>query len=142
MKPITTTKTSLDTNIVIYSHFLENKEKQAISRDLLSKHPFVSIQVVSEYLNTMKRLLKSIATKEDLMDLCSQWMLECMVQPIHISTLQSAKRLINRYDFQIFDSIIVASALEAGCEVLYSEDMQHNLRVEKQLTIINPFIYK
>ena len=141
MKPIIMTKKlSLDTNILIYSHFLDSKEKQTISRELLSTYPFVSAQVISEYLNVMKRLLKSTATKEEIMDLCSEWMLMCTVQPIHISTLQSAKRLITRYNFQIFDSIIVASALEAGCEALYSEDMQHNLQIDKQLTIINPFI--
>jgi predicted nucleic acid-binding protein len=54
--------------------------------------------------------------------------------------LQRAKGLIDRYDFQLFDSIIVASALEAGCDILYSEDLQHGLTVEKQLKIINPFI--
>ena len=141
MKPITmTNKISLDTNIIIYSHFLDNKEKRAISRKLLSEQPFVSTQVISEYLNVMKRLLKSTVTKEGLMDLCSEWMLECIVHSIHLSTLQSAKRLIKRYNFQIFDSIIVASALETECKIFYSEDMQHNLLVEKQLRIINPFI--
>jgi predicted nucleic acid-binding protein len=140
MKPTTTIKSSLDTNILIYNHFSENKEKRIISQSLISNNPFVSTQVISEYLNVMKRLLKSTAKKEDLMDLCSEWMLMCRVQPIHISTIQLAKRLIKRYDFQIFDSVIIASALEAGCEVLYSEDMQHNLKVEQQLTIINPFI--
>ncbi|MGB3590011.1 MAG: hypothetical protein WBA23_25925 [Tunicatimonas sp.] len=38
-----------------------------------------------------------------------------------------------------FDSIIVAEALEADCTALYSEDMQHNLLVEKQLRILDPF---
>ncbi|MDR2682516.1 MAG: PIN domain-containing protein [Dysgonamonadaceae bacterium] len=134
------TKIALDTNILIYGHFIDNKEKQTIARDLLSRQPFVSTQVISEYLNVMKRLLKSIATKEDLLDLCSQWMKGCTIHSIHIATIQTAKRLIARYDFQIFDSLIVASALETGCEILYSEDMQHNMLVERQLTIINPFI--
>jgi predicted nucleic acid-binding protein len=54
-------------------------------------------------------------------------------------TLEKALFLINRYDFQLFDSLIVASSLQAGCTILYSEDMQHNLLVENQLRIINPF---
>jgi predicted nucleic acid-binding protein len=45
-----------------------------------------------------------------------------------------------RYDFQVFDAIIVASALESGCQTLYSEDMQHEMKVSKQLSIINPFL--
>ena len=47
--------------------------------------------------------------------------------------------LVKRYDFQMFDALIVASALEANCTVLYSEDMHHDLLVEKQLRILNPF---
>jgi predicted nucleic acid-binding protein len=62
------------------------------------------------------------------------------ITPVQVSTLKHAQKLIDRYDFQIFDAIIVASALEAGCEVLYSEDFQHNLLVENQLRILNPFV--
>ena len=61
------------------------------------------------------------------------------IAPLEHSTIVLAKNLIDKYDFQIFDSIIVASALEANCEILYSEDMQHNLTVNNQLKIINPF---
>ena len=140
MKPIIMTKIALDTNILIYNHFLENERKRAISQELLLKSPFISTQTISEYLNTMKRLLKSVATKADLMDLCAEWMSQCVICPIDIATVKLAKQLIQRYDFQLFDSIIVASALEADCEILYSEDMQHNMKVNKQLKIFNPFL--
>ncbi|AOC54321.1 MAG: hypothetical protein IM503_05940 [Microcystis sp. M069S2] len=42
-------------------------------------------------------------------------------------------------DKVFFDSLILASALEAGCQILYSEDLQHGQRIENQLMIINPF---
>ena len=64
----------------------------------------------------------------------------CIIAPIDISTLDLAKILIDKYDFQIFDSIVIASAIEADCDTLYSEDMQHNMMVYNQLKIINPFI--
>jgi predicted nucleic acid-binding protein len=51
-----------------------------------------------------------------------------------------ARELVVRYDFQVFDSIVIASALQAGCEILYSEDFQHYFVVENQLTIINPYL--
>jgi len=51
-----------------------------------------------------------------------------------------ARELVVTYDFQVFDSIIVASALQAGCNILYSEDFQHYMIVENQLTIINPYL--
>jgi predicted nucleic acid-binding protein len=77
--------------------------------------------------------------KVDVMELCLLWMKQCIIHPVDVSTVEIARRLIRRYDFQIFDGIIVAAAIEAGCEVLYSEDMQHGLMVEKQMQIINPF---
>ena len=43
-----------------------------------------------------------------------------------------------RFDFSIYDGLIVASALEAGCGVLYTEDMQHGQKIE-ELVINNPF---
>jgi predicted nucleic acid-binding protein len=64
----------------------------------------------------------------------------CQIQAVDIITLQTAERLIQRYDFQIFDAIIVASALENGCQTLYSEDMQHKMVIDRKLSIINPFL--
>jgi len=40
----------------------------------------------------------------------------------------------------IYDSLIIASATEADCEILYAEDLQHNHLVENKLRIVNPFI--
>ncbi len=42
-------------------------------------------------------------------------------------------------DKVFFDSLILASALEAGCQILYSEDLQDGQRIENQLMIVNPF---
>jgi predicted nucleic acid-binding protein len=55
------------------------------------------------------------------------------------SVLVLAAQLVDRYGLQIFDPIIVAATLEAGCDILYSEDMHHGLQVDK-LMILNPFV--
>jgi predicted nucleic acid-binding protein len=47
--------------------------------------------------------------------------------------------LAERYQYSYFDSLILASALEAGCQILYSEDLQDGQRIENQLMIVNPF---
>jgi predicted nucleic acid-binding protein len=47
--------------------------------------------------------------------------------------------IAERYRFSFYDSIIVASALIAGCKTLYSEDLQHRQIIDKQLTVIDPF---
>jgi len=129
---------ALDTNILIYSHFRNDERKRTIAHELLSHYPIVSTQVVSEYLNVMKRLLS--IPKFELLELCALWMNECHIQIVEKSTINIAKQIVQRYDLQLFDSIIVATAIEADCKILYSEDMQHNMIINRQLTIINPFI--
>jgi predicted nucleic acid-binding protein len=129
---------ALDTNVLIYCHSNDELDKQKIATSLFAFYPVVSTQVLSEYLNVVKRTLK--LPKDEIMDICLQNIELCILQPISLATLRSAKNLIDRYDFQLFDSIVVAAALEANCHILYSEDLQHGLIVEKRLEIINPFL--
>ena len=138
MKPIITTKIALDTNVILYSHSVEDTQKRLIAQKLLTLYPIISGQVISEYLNVMKRLFP--ISKTDLMHTCAQWIKKCVIHPIDSFSIETAEYLIRKYDFQIFDGIIVASALNAGCDVLFSEDMQHELLIEKQMKIVNPFL--
>ncbi len=131
-------KISLDTNVLIYLYDSENEKKRQISESLLAIGPLVSTQVISEYLNVTRRLQK--LPKNDVLEKCSKVLSYCEIIPINHSTLDTALSLINRYDFQLFDSIIVAASLEASCNILYSEDLQHNQVVENRLTIVNPFL--
>jgi len=131
-------KIALDSNILIYNHSLECEDKKLIARNLFKENPVVSSQVVSEYINVIKRNLD--IPKIELMQLCSLWLEKCIVQPVVLTTIKLAQDLIIKYDFQIFDSIIISAALEADCDMIYSEDMQDGLVVENKIKIINPFI--
>ena len=71
----------------------------------------------------MKRFFRM--QKLELMQLCSLWLEKCSVQPVIFSTIKLAQYLIDKYDLQVFDGIIIAAALEADCDILYSEDMQN-----------------
>ena len=51
----------------------------------------------------------------------------------------AASELREAYSLSYWDSLIVASALEAGATVLYSEDMHHDLWINARLRVINPF---
>ena len=51
-----------------------------------------------------------------------------------------AIELKDKYNLQYYDALIIATALENHCNIIFSEDMQHNQIIENQLTIINPFI--
>jgi predicted nucleic acid-binding protein len=132
------TKIALDTNIIVYNHDKLNEYKQDMARTLISRSPSISVQVISEYLNVMKRIMR--IPKLELTDFCIQWMAKCSIHPVNVSTLKIAKHIIQCYDLQIFDSIIVASAIEANCEILYSEDMHHGLEVDGRLKVVNPFL--
>jgi predicted nucleic acid-binding protein len=129
---------ALDTNVLIYLHDNSSPAKREIAKNLLSENPHIPSQVVSEYINTCRRLLN--LSKEDLLIQTSGLLHGCSIIPVSSGTLLFAATLITKYKFQLFDAIIVAAALEGNCSILYSEDMQHNLTVEKTLTIINPFI--
>ena len=131
-------KCAIDTNILIYCHDENDIDKQRIARDLIVRSPIVCVQVVSEYISVLNRILK--ISKTQIINACMPNLKRCRIQTIDIETLQTAERLIQQYDFQLFDAIIVASALENDCQTLYSEDMQHNTKIDKQLSIINPFL--
>ena len=44
-----------------------------------------------------------------------------------------------KYHFSIWDALVISSALQGECSILYSEDMQHNQIIKNSLTILNPF---
>ena len=128
---------ALDTNILIYLYDTSNINKRTTSEGLLLKNPIISSQVVSGYLNVSKRLLK--ISKQNLLDKCLLVFGYCIITPVIFETLTLARELIIKYDFQMFDSIIIAAALQADCTILYSEDLQSNQLIESRLSIINPF---
>ena len=53
--------------------------------------------------------------------------------------MRKAIRIAERYRLSIWDAAIVASALLAECEALYTEDMQDGQVFEGRLTVVNPF---
>jgi len=128
---------ALDTNILVYGHS-GDEHKKRIGRSLLKTLPVISSQVISEYINVMRRVFKK--EKNVLIQTTALLLRGCNIRPVILSTVELAADLINRYDFQIFDGIIVASALEADCSVLYSADMQHGLVVDGKLKILNPYL--
>jgi len=129
-------KAFIDTNIVIYS-LGPNSVKAAISAPLFANHPVISTQVLSETANvTLKKLAFSLSETAKLLAMIEA---TCQVEIVAPATLQHAIDITGRYGFSWFDSLIVAAALEAGCDTLYTEDLQHEQVIEGTLTVINPF---
>jgi len=128
---------AVDTNILIYIFDKTDSLKHLKSKIRLLESPKISSQIVSEFINVAKRVLGK--TKKEIIEKCTEWLAFGELVNVTFETLKLASRLIEKYDFQIFDAIIVASALEANCDILYSEDMHHGLIVEGRMKIINPF---
>jgi predicted nucleic acid-binding protein len=78
--------------------------------------------------------------KVKVMRMCMTRMEGCPLQLVTMSTLVLAEAIVHKYKFRMFDAIVVASNLEAGCTTLYTEDMSHKQLIYKQLRIINPFL--
>jgi predicted nucleic acid-binding protein len=61
------------------------------------------------------------------------------VHPLSLEVHETALNVAERYRFSIYDALIAASALHAGCDTLWSEDLQHGMTLEQSLRIVNPF---
>jgi predicted nucleic acid-binding protein len=61
------------------------------------------------------------------------------VHPLTLETHESGLRLAERHGLSVYDAMIVASAIQAGCDVLWSEDMQDGMAIDETVRIANPF---
>jgi predicted nucleic acid-binding protein len=125
-----------DSNIPIYLLGSDLVRAQQ-AEDTLALGGTISVQVLSEVVAVARRKL-SLAWPRLQTFLIELQRLTVAV-PVTLTTHELGFRLAVRYNFHIYDAMIVAAAIEAGCDTLYSEGMQHGLRVADQLTIVNPF---
>lgn len=129
-------KAFIDTNIVIYA-LGPNSAKASLAAPLFANNPTISTQVLSETANVA---LKKLALPlPEIGKLLSMLEATCWVEIVTPAILQRVLDIAGRYGYSWFDSLILASALEAGCDTLYTEDMQHGQVIEGKLTITNPF---
>lgn len=130
------TRVFLDSNVVIYA--FSDDPRNAVAEDLLSRGCEISVQVMNEFANVARRKL-GFSWPEIIEAIEAITTLSRAVHPLDLATHQEAIRLAERHKFGLYDALIVASSLRAGCTVLHSEDLQHGLVVEGQLRIENPF---
>jgi predicted nucleic acid-binding protein len=132
----------IDTNIWVYANIDDDKKKHASARNLLDeklqgKHVIVSAQILSEFYSAMtkNKILHDVVSK-DIFEIVQT----VRVIPIGLTDIERALALKEKYKDSWWDSLLLASSLEAECETLYSEDMQDGQIIDKTLVIRNPFI--
>ena len=126
----------LDSNLIIYAYFKQDENKQRISKQLISQNAIISTQVLQELTNILHR--KMGVDYSIVRSILQECLKNCDLNTNTSDTVFLALDIAERYSFSFYDSLIVAAALESKCTTLYSEDMQHNQRIEN-LIIKNPF---
>jgi predicted nucleic acid-binding protein len=126
----------LDSNILIYAFTTDARAAKA--QALLGGGCTTSVQGLNEFANVARRKL-GMNWKELKEALAAIRVLCRTIVSLDIATHDEALRLAERHGFTFFDSLIVASALGAGCDTLWSEDLQDGSVVDGRLRIANPF---
>lgn len=134
----------LDTNIVVYSLDPVDPRKATIAEELVTRGVgsgvgVISYQVVQEFMNVGLRRFQATMTVTELELYFLKVLLPMMRVPSSSGLFLEALRLRKANQIEWYDSLILAAALQGGCKVLYSEDMQHGQRFGN-LVIQNPFL--
>ena len=125
----------LDTNLLVYAQ--SDDPKGEIARQAILAGGTISVQVINEFTAVLRRKFRlewdeiadAVADVRAALD---------PVRPVDIDTWAAAVALARQHRFSFYDSLILASALDAGCDTLLTEDLQAGRRIEG-LTIVNPF---
>lgn len=126
----------LDTNTLVYFAAADAGRAQRVEALLLAGG-VVSVQVLNELtLVCLRKLGMDWAEVDEVLDTVRA---ACRVVPLTEITFDLGRQLAERYQLRVYDAMIVAAALEAGCNTLWSEDLHHGLLVAGQLRIRNPF---
>ena len=131
-------KIFIDTNILLYAYSTE-KNKQEIAQSIINTNNniYISKQVINETINILIKKFK--LNIKDIINVVKELEKEFIILDFDIQTQLNALKLKQNYNLQFYDALIVSTALENSCTILYSEDMQDKLVIEKNLKIINPF---
>jgi predicted nucleic acid-binding protein len=132
----------VDTNILVYAEDREAKSKHVVARDLLvnlweNREGVLSVQVLQEfYVNVTRKLKKplSVSRARDIVEEYLTW----TVVDNSGRMLLDAIELQNKAQLSFWDALVVQAAIEAGCERLYTEDLNAGQRFGFVL-VVNPF---
>ena len=125
----------VDTNIVLY--LLDDGPKADRAEAILGQGPRISVQVLNEAMVNCRR--KAGLSWDETGTFLAGIRALCHVEDLTLQTHEVGRALAERYGFSVYDAMIVAAALSAGCSTRWTEDMHNGLLVENQLQLVNPF---
>ncbi len=130
----------VDSNVLIYAadESFPQPRKTSIARELLRRRGlWISVQVLNEFTVNARRRDKLAFSPEQE----RQWyerLLLFNIVPLTTETFLAALAIHIRHQISHWDSLILASAREAGCKTLYSEDLGDN-QIYEGIRVVNPF---
>lgn len=125
-----------DTNVLLYLA-VADQQKASRSEELLRQGGIISVQILNEIANVARRKYqKPWQQIESFLELVRSFV---RVEPVTLEIHDTGLELARRHGFAIYDAMVVAAALSSGCDVLWSEDMQHEMTVNGRLRIADPF---
>jgi predicted nucleic acid-binding protein len=125
-----------DTNVLVYLAS-GDASKADRAEAIIAGGGSISVQVLNELANVARRKMQM--TWDETHALLATLRGLLTVHPVTVETHEAGLRIAERYGLSIYDSMIAASALGAGCDTLWSEDMQHGMKLDEGLHIANPF---
>lgn len=135
-------KTFIDTNILIYAHDVDQKEKHPIAQKLLidlvrTQNGVLSPQVLQEfYVNVTRKIAKPLAKRaaREIVEDFSVWCIDTTAADV-----VTAFRIVHESRISFWDALICASALKSGAKVILSEDLNAGQKIVG-IRIENPFL--
>jgi predicted nucleic acid-binding protein len=125
-----------DTNVLVYIAS-GDAAKAYRAEEALAAGGAINVQVLNELTNVARRKMRlSWAETHAFLSLLRGLL---TVHPLAVETHETGLGLAERYGLSTYDAMIAASALHAGCDTLWSEDMQHGMALDEGLRIVNPF---
>jgi predicted nucleic acid-binding protein len=131
------TEVFFDTNVLIYAVALDDP-RNALAEELLASGGKISVQILNEFVSIARR--KILMPWRDVRGALDAFRALCPSPlPITMEMHEAALKIAEQHGCGIYDALVVAAALEAGCAILYSEDFRDGQTIDGRLTIRNPF---
>lgn len=131
-------KVFVDTNVLIYFISSEERKKVKAKEVIFSNQDVcISSQIISEFISVC--FSKNLLEFDEIHILVGDLIDALKFSVIKESTIKKALQIKKDLNYSYWDSLVIASALENNCSILYTEDMQSGQTIDNTITIINPF---
>ena len=125
-----------DSNILVYAFSTDFRRGRALTT--IAAGGVISTQVLNEFTNVLRKKQKQDWPVIEAAVASIRFRFPD-IAPLTADTHAAALALARDHTLAFYDALIVAAAIESGCDTLYSEDLQHGRSISG-LTIVNPFL--